>query len=295
MYAPNDKTKLEIHPLFFLAGVFYSLTGQLPLFIMSVLVAIEHELAHALQASRLGYRLNKVILMPYGAVIDGDLTDISLKDEIWVAISGPLCNLLTAAGFAALWWFFPVTYPYTESACFLSLSIALVNLFPAYPLDGGRVLRCALTLFFLKTGRTESAERRAGLTCKILSIVISLLLLALFVTLWVKGTPNYTIVGFSVFLFVGSLGSKDDVRYQKMNFSHLSALTRGVEIRRVAVSADTRVKSVLRYLCKGCYLILEVYDGEERFLGEVRQSEFSSFFSSASIYAKMSEIVAKRG
>lgn len=293
-YEPNEKTAFEIHPLFFLAGVFYSLIGELPLFLMSVLVAIEHELAHALQAGRLGYRLNKVVLMPYGAVIDGDLTEVSLKDEILVAISGPICNLLTSAGFAALWWFFPVTYAYTDTACFLSLSIALVNLLPAYPLDGGRVLRSVLALLFLKSKKANSAERLAEKICKGVSVGISLSLLFAFAVLFTRGEANYTIIGFSAFLFAGSFGSKDEARYAKMNFSNLSALSRGIEIRRVAVLSASSVKSALRYLCKGYYLILEVYDSEERFLGEVRQSEFSTFFMDASIYAKIGEIVGKR-
>ena len=94
---PSEKMSISIHPMFFLTGVFYCFIGQLPFFLMSVIVAIEHELAHAISASRLGYRLNKIVLMPYGAVIDGDLKEISLKDELSVAIAGPLCNQIGRA------------------------------------------------------------------------------------------------------------------------------------------------------------------------------------------------------
>ena len=192
-YESSEKTRITLHPIFFLVGIFYSLTGDLLFFVMTTLVAIEHELAHAFAAARLGYRLNKIVLMPYGAVIDGDLTEISLKDEIAVAISGPLCNLLTAAGFAALWWFYPTAYAYTDSACFLSLSIALVNLLPAYPLDGGRILKCALALAFLNgetKAKKSTAERRAERTCVAVSLVIAAALTAAFFVLLRKNTPN---------------------------------------------------------------------------------------------------------
>ena len=125
-------------------GAWYAFTGELFLFLMSCLVALQHECAHAFAAAKLGYKLNRIVLMPFGAVIDGDLRGISLKDEIYVAICGPLCNLVTAAFFVAVWWCYPATYPYTDSACYSSLTVALVNLIPAYPLDGGRILKCAL-------------------------------------------------------------------------------------------------------------------------------------------------------
>ena len=108
--------KLQLHPLFWLVGVWYCFTGELFLFLMSCLVALQHECAHAFGASRLGYKLNRIVLMPFGAVIDGDLRGISFKDEIFVALCGPLCNLLTCVLFVAAWWCFPDTYAYTDTA-----------------------------------------------------------------------------------------------------------------------------------------------------------------------------------
>ena len=146
--ARRVRKALKVHPLFLLLGVYYCFIGELPLFLLSALVALQHECAHAFAAAKLGYRLDRVVLMPYGAVIDGDLSGISFKDEIFVAVWGPLCNLVTAAGFAALWWIYPTAYAFTDTACYVSLAVALVNLIPAYPLDGGRVLRAALAMHF---------------------------------------------------------------------------------------------------------------------------------------------------
>ena len=195
-------------------GVFYCFTGDFPLFLMSCIVAVEHELAHAIAAARLGYRLNKIILMPYGALIDGDIEDLSFKDEITVALWGPFANLLTAFFFAALWWFFPDFYAYTDTACFLSLTIALVNFLPAYPLDGGRVLLAALSLFFLNRNKDKkNAEAKAKRYTKIVAAVITGLLLIAFLLLVKRGTINYSLLLFTLFLAVGIWENDEGARY----------------------------------------------------------------------------------
>ena len=73
---------IRLHPLFLLLGVWYAVKGDLFLFLMSTLVALQHECAHAFAAAKLGYKLNAVVLMPFGAVIDGALRGISLKDAL---------------------------------------------------------------------------------------------------------------------------------------------------------------------------------------------------------------------
>ena len=132
--------RFAVHPLFLLFGVWYAFSGRLFLFLVFTLVALMHECGHAFAAARVGYRLDKIVLMPYGALISGDIEGIGLKDEIKVALAGPLVNAATAVLFVALWWFFPETYAYTDVAAYASAAIALVNLIPAYPLDGGRIL-----------------------------------------------------------------------------------------------------------------------------------------------------------
>ena len=213
---PLHRNRLKIHPLFLLLGVYYCFIGELPIFLLSALVALQHECAHAFAAAKLGYKLDRVVLMPYGAVIDGDLSGISLKDEFFVAVWGPLCNLFTAAGFAALWWFWPDTYAFTDTACFISLAIGLVNFIPAYPLDGGRVLKCALRTWV----KEKSAER----------------------------------------------------------------ICRGVEIRRVAVEETCPLKRAVGFIERDKYLILDVYDEKENYLGEIGQNELAEIFSRAEIY-----------
>ena len=286
----------RLHPLFIAVGVWYCFKGELFLFLLSALVAIQHECAHAFASARLGYKLNKIVLMPFGAVIDGDLRGISFKDEIFVALCGPLCNLITAGFFVALWWLTPTVYAFTDTACYSSLAIGLINFLPAYPLDGGRILRCALARAFLKTQPEESkALRTAQIICRILTLLFAGVFILIFVLQCVKKTPNFTLLAFGIFLFVGAFGNPEkNAVYDKMDLSCAPAFKRGVEIRRVAVSVDCPIKDAFRFIARGCYLVLEVYDENERHLFNLPQNKLSDLFARAKTpYETLGALYAK--
>ena len=273
---------LTLHPLFWAVGVWYCFKGELFLFLMSCLVAVQHECAHAFAAAKLGYKLNRIVLMPFGAVIDGDLSGISLKDEIYVAICGPLCNLVTAAFFVAWWWFVPTVYAFTDTAFYSSLAIALINLLPAYPLDGGRILKCLLARAFMKKEpREEKASRKAEKICRGVSLAFAVAFFVLFIATITRKQTNVSLLAFGGFLFVGAIGNRDRTAYDKMDFSCREALVKGVEIKRVAVLESCPVKDAFRYLTRGTYLILEVYDEDERHLFNLPQNQLSEWFMRA--------------
>ena len=77
--------KFSIHPLFFVFGLYFALTGKVFLFLTATLTALLHEFGHALAAEKLGYKMNKITLMPYGAVVNGAIGGLSYKDEVSVA------------------------------------------------------------------------------------------------------------------------------------------------------------------------------------------------------------------
>lgn len=289
----NKERLFRLHPLFLVVGIWYACTGELFLFLLSALVAIQHECAHAFASARLGYKLNKIVLMPFGAIIDGDLQGISFKDEILVAIWGPLCNLITAGIFVALWWLQPTMYAFTDTACYTSLSIALINLLPAYPLDGGRILKCALARGFLKSNpNTAKAEKKANKICRGITFIFSATLFTAFLLLCIQKSINITLFIFSLFLAVGAFGNRDkQAVYNRLDFSCTTLLRRGVEIRRVAVLDTCTVKSALRFLSAGSYLVLEVYDIHEKHLFDLPQNLFSSLFTeTASPYETLGEL-----
>ena len=127
--------RLKVHPLVFPFAFYFALTGRIWVFLVYTVSAVIHELGHSFVATKLGYRLNKITLMPFGAVISGNSCDFRPADEIKIALAGPLLNLAVGLLFVALWWFFPESYAFTDLAAEASFSLALVNFIPCYPLD----------------------------------------------------------------------------------------------------------------------------------------------------------------
>ena len=283
---------LRLHPLFLLVGVWYAFSGELFLFLISTLVALQHECAHAFAAAKLGYKLNAVVLMPFGAVIDGDLKGISLKDEIFVAFCGPLCNLITALFFVAIWWFAPTMYAFTDTAFYASLSIALINLLPAYPLDGGRILQCSLSRFFAKTHTEQAkAEKKARRICRGVTLLFACSFLLCFFLFCLRKQVNFSLLAFGLFLFVGAFGNKEQAVYEKLDFSFTPSLQKGVELRRVAILNECPIKDAFRFLARGSYLVLEVYDKQERHLFNLSQNRLAALFAAAQTpYEKIGEL-----
>ena len=282
----------RLHPLFILVGFWYGLKGELFLFLLSALVAVQHECAHAFAAAKLGYKLNAIVLMPYGAIIDGDLQGISLKDEIFVAICGPLCNLITALFFIAIWWLHPTMYAFTDTACYSSLSIALINLLPAYPLDGGRIFKCLLARNLQKrTQNEQKSERTALQISRIVTLLFSVIFIVLFSILCAKKTFNFTLLAFGLFLLFGAIGTTEKTAvYNRLPIEQPN-LKKGLEIRRVALLNTCPIKDTLRFLSKGSFLVFEVYDEKENHLFNLSQTELSQLFSRApSPYSTLQEL-----
>ena len=288
----TENFRISLHPLFIAVGLIYALQGDLFLFLLNCIIALQHELAHAFASAKLGYTLRKIVLMPFGAVLEGDLAGITLKDEITVALYGPLCNLFTAFLFGAIWWFHPTVYAFTDTAYYVSLSVALVNLLPAYPLDGGRILRAVLTRAFAKNNPdTLRAQRKAYAVCKAVSLVLGASFCLLGGTLFFVQHSNPSMCIFGVFILVGAWSAKPVSSYEKCNFSNKNSLKKGVEVKRVAVADSQTLKDVFRFLQTGVFLVLDVYAEDETFAFSLTQTQLhEAFIQADSPYVTLREI-----
>lgn len=258
--------KLRVHPLFLVTGVLSALTGSLLLFLTALVAALEHECAHAFAARRYGFSLDTVTLMPYGAVVSGDISGIGRRQAAAVLLAGPLANAVTALAFVALWWLFPAAYPYTDTAAYISFSLFAVNLLPAYPLDGGRILKLALSPLKEKTVRIVLIA---------VSLSISAGILALF-GISCKRSPQWTALALGIMLAAGALGSvKRGGTYGRICFSREKSFRRGIEEKRVMLDCTRPLSSALRFLSEEKYLVLVLTENGE-YLGEVSEAEFLS-------------------
>ncbi|MGH6948934.1 MAG: site-2 protease family protein [Kiloniellales bacterium] len=138
-----------------------------------------HELSHSLIARRFGMPIEGITLFLFGGVAEMHEEPSSAKGEFLMAVAGPLASLLLAAlfyGFSALGGSAEAATPVTallDWLAFVNLVLAIFNLVPAFPLDGGRMLRA--TLWGWK-GDLEWATRiaaRAGSAFGILLMVLA--------------------------------------------------------------------------------------------------------------------------
>ena len=277
------RLKFSLHPLFIIFGIYFAITGKVFSFLVYTICAALHELGHYAQSEKLGYALNKIVLMPYGAIIKGDNLNIRYKDEILIALAGPLYNFVIATFFVALWWVFPNVYPYTDIIVTANFSLAVINLLPCYPLDGGRFLIATLSLII--------SRKMAIMIVKILGVLLSCVLLALFIySIFTK--VNFTLLFFSAFMLVGALGRQKDSEYVKI-YSNLTykKTTRPTVVKRLIISGESEVKSLYKLL-NGEYYYEVVIDG--KFSKTVLEGEsLYRLISTAPPYDKLENAIKK--
>lgn len=113
---------------------------------------LAHELGHAFEARHRHLRVHGITLFLFGGVTEMDLHTRRPRDEFTVAAIGPYTSLVLAATFglvtAALDWYLPgraiEVAVVTGTLGWLNLGLAVFNIVPGAPLDGGRVLRAGL-------------------------------------------------------------------------------------------------------------------------------------------------------
>ncbi len=111
---------------------------------------ILHELAHSVVARHYGVKIKSITLFLFGGVAELETEPQEAGVEFWIALAGPAMSMTLAAGFWFMAWVGDIAgigAPVTQVLSYLgliNLVLALFNLVPAFPLDGGRVLRAYL-------------------------------------------------------------------------------------------------------------------------------------------------------
>ncbi len=131
------------------------------------LCVLLHEYGHALTARRYGVKTRDIVLLPIGGLARLESIPEEPRKELAIAAAGPAVNVAIAAG---LWFwlqltggFLPVdevaltTGPLAERLLVANIVLVVFNLVPAFPMDGGRMLRAFLAMNLPYARATEIA------------------------------------------------------------------------------------------------------------------------------------------
>ena len=160
-----------------------------------------HELGHAFAAKRFGIRTRDITLYPFGGIARLHSTQMKPSEELWVALAGPAVNVAIAVGLyvvagatGASVSAAGILQPggFLSTMMWLNVSLAAFNMIPAFPMDGGRVLRAGLA----SRMRYEAATQVA--------VFVGTIIAAGFVV-WGVLTLNPILVFIGVFVFFGAM------------------------------------------------------------------------------------------
>lgn len=145
--------QIKINFKIFLIILLFLITKQIEIYAILMFFAIVHEIGHLLAGMMLGFVPKSFTILPLGATIGFKVTNndynkkvkngnrLSLKKLI-VALAGPITNLIIMFIFIVTNWKpFEVN---NELIIYSNFLIAIFNLLPIYPLDGGRIVKNAL-------------------------------------------------------------------------------------------------------------------------------------------------------
>lgn len=199
-------TDVKVHITFVLMLVYFLVQGAAAaLMVLGVFACVLlHEFGHIAMARRFGVRTPDVILLPIGGVARLERMPEEPRQELLIALAGPFVTLLIAAALYAALTATGSTPPllsglgsisasYAEELYRINVWLLLFNLIPAFPMDGGRVLRALLAWRLGLARATRIAASIGQMLAFILGFVaisqnaIILVLIAFFIFLGASG------------------------------------------------------------------------------------------------------------
>ncbi|KAB2850474.1 MAG: site-2 protease family protein [Hyphomicrobiaceae bacterium] len=169
---------VRIHLTFFLLLAWYGIAagaqGGMPeaaaaiVFILAVFACVlAHEYGHVLTARAYGIGTRDIVLLPIGGVASIERMPEKPREELIIALAGPAVNVVIAA---ALFPFVAsrleglsaaadIRLDFLTRLFLVNVMLVLFNLIPAFPMDGGRVLRALLAMVWDRRGATRLAAR----------------------------------------------------------------------------------------------------------------------------------------
>ena len=147
--------------------------GLITYVLVLFLCVILHEYGHALTAKNYGVYTKDIIISPIGGLARLESMPDKAIQEFFIALAGPIVNLIIGLFLAAILYFttgrmipeisdfkFDEPIEFIRYIIWMNFALFLFNLIPAFPMDGGRILRSLLSI---KLGKVRATKIAAGI------------------------------------------------------------------------------------------------------------------------------------
>jgi len=289
-------------------GVVGAVTGVL-FFAGLFLCVLLHEYGHALAARRYGIQTHDITLLPIGGLARLERIPDQPAQELIVALAGPAVNVVIAAGlFAGLLlrssWQMP-TEPSITSGGFIermlvvNVFLVLFNMLPAFPMDGGRVLRSLLAMR-LNHARATNIAAAIGKGMAVLFGFVGLF-------------SNPMLLLIALFVWIGA--SQEAAAAQVKSSFTGSAVRDAMLTDFRTLAPDYTLADVIRCLLAGSQQDFPVVDqgrvvgmlfhrdffpalqqhGDHARVNEIMRSEFNTVTAAAPLEEALAQVRAERG
>ncbi len=229
-----------------------------------------HELSHSVVAKRMKLKVASITLFFFGGVASISEEHITPKKEFLMAIAGPLLSLVLAAFFFTTYKFSGIFAVEAISSYLykINIFIAIFNMVPGFPLDGGRVFR---SIIWKITGDFDKATRMASNGGKIFAYFL------LFVGLANVFAGSFAGIWFVVLggflLLLTTLSYEQSVLHELLKHKKVSDFTeKHLHTDAPDISANTSAYKAFTLLSKSKVTYANVHKGK-KFLGIIRRSD----------------------
>jgi len=252
--------------------------------VLVFLCVLAHEFGHIFTARVFGVVTPDVVLLPIGGVARLERIPEKPIEEFLIAIAGPLVNIVIA-GFLLLFAGADVTsnaavaaldntkVPLVDKLAAVNLFLALFNLIPAFPMDGGRVLRAALSARLGFVRATEIAAAIGQGTAFLLGFI------GLFY--------NPILIFIAIFVYLAASSEAHMVA--------LRAVSRGVPVvtatmtRIATLTPDAAIEDAVQMLLQTSQSEFPVVDGDRKPVGLLTRSDMIRALRERGPEARVSE------
>ena len=236
--------------------------------VISFILVFLHELVHCLVAKSLGFKGFNIEILPVGAVLKlKDIDEASAKEDLIIALSAPLLNIFLGV----LFYFLYVIYGHNVFHTFFQYNMIIggINLIPAFPLDGGRIIRDII--------RSKAVYKIANKITIYISMVIGIILMGIYLFLFFGGNNNISLGLIALFIIISALNEKKRMAYVIMSDiikKRDKFINRGyIENSSMSVYYKKDLLSVISIIEKNKYNIFFVLDENMNIIHTLYESD----------------------